>query len=198
MRHYTPEGLLKISESNRRIGIKQRGKSRIVRDFNWLLRWINKDGPIPPHRPELGPCWLWTGKVNNRGGYGYFQFGIRDDSGQIIITSWMAHRYSWFLNFGEIPEEILVLHKCDTRICCRPDHLWIGTELDNARDMIEKERGIRGEKHHQAKISNDTARRIKEMLKAGLKPTAISRELGLPRTIVANIDYGGAFAWLQI
>lgn len=198
MRKYTPEGLARITASNRANGLSQRGKIRIVRDFNWLLRWINKDGPIPSHKPELGQCWQWLGKTHERGGYGYFQFGLRDVSGKSVITSWVAHRYSWFLNFGEIPEGLLVLHKCDNRLCCRPDHLWLGTALDNARDMINKERGLRGEKHPKNKISRSHARRIKEMLKSGLQPTAISQELKISRNIVANIKQGRAWAWLPM
>jgi hypothetical protein len=60
-----------------------------------------------------------------------------------------AHRVSWVLNYGEIPDSMLVLHKCDVRACINPDHLWLGTQLDNMRDMISKGRKVvvSGDKH---------------------------------------------------
>ena len=76
-------------------------------------------------------CWLWTGgKASD--GYGSFNY----DGGQ------RAHRFSWELHFGKIPSGLLVLHHCDTPGCVRPDHLFLGTQADNAKDMWRKGRGI--------------------------------------------------------
>jgi hypothetical protein len=54
----------------------------------------------------------------------------------------LAHRMSWEMHFGPIPEGMLVLHHCDVRRCVRPDHLFLGTARDNTRDMIAKGRGF--------------------------------------------------------
>lgn len=76
-------------------------------------------------------CWLWTG---NRVGGGY---GALSLAKQPHI---LAHRYSWELHRGPIPPDTKVLHTCDTPACVNPDHLWLGSQKDNVRDMITKGR----------------------------------------------------------
>lgn len=73
---------------------------------------VNKNGPIPQHRPELGPCWLWTASLNEDG-YGHFWDGVH-----LVF----AHRYSYALANGPIPENLVIDHLCLTRACVRPDH----------------------------------------------------------------------------
>jgi hypothetical protein len=78
--------------------------------------------------PHLGPCWMWT-RAKNTHGYGKFQFATRRNES--------AHRVSWFLSFGQWPAR-WVLHRCDTRACVRPDHLFEGSVQDNTADMMAK------------------------------------------------------------
>lgn len=75
-------------------------------------------------------CWEWQGR---RFPFGYGAFYLE---GQ-----WNgAHRASWRVHFGEIPDGLWVLHRCDNPPCVRPDHLFLGTHLDNVRDMCRKGR----------------------------------------------------------
>ena len=91
---------------------------------------VDKAGPVPVHRPDLGPCWLWTGSPNHNGyGRGYF-FG----------QNMGAHRVSWIINRGKIPFRKQVLHFCDNPPCVNPNHLWVGSQRDNFRDMVTKGR----------------------------------------------------------
>ena len=76
-------------------------------------------------------CWLWTG-AKTGGGYGYIR-----RSGKEKMS---AHRASWEMHNGPVPEGLWVLHRCDTPACVRPDHLFVGTRADNMRDAHEKGR----------------------------------------------------------
>lgn len=91
---------------------------------------INKNGSIPAHCPELGNCWERTPKVREPP-YGMMTFNGKSTA---------MHRISWILAYGEIPDGLWVLHKCDNRLCVRPDHLWLGTPKDNTQDMMRKGR----------------------------------------------------------
>jgi hypothetical protein len=76
--------------------------------------------------PNSG-CWLWL-RARNSKGYGTYR------------KSTYAHRLSWLMHRGEIPDGLLVCHKCDVRCCVNPDHLFLGTAKDNTQDMIAKGR----------------------------------------------------------
>ncbi len=91
---------------------------------------IREDGPVV--RPELGKCFNWTGKLHKQG-YGVIW------AGKHIL----AHRFSWAIHNGEIPAGLNVLHKCDNPPCCNPNHLFLGTQSDNVRDMLKKGRCAR-------------------------------------------------------
>jgi hypothetical protein len=88
-------------------------------DRFWEKVKKNKDG-----------CWEWTAN-KMRLGYGMFRF---DKIWQL------SHRVSWKITNGPIPEGLNVLHRCDNPACVRPDHLFLGTQIDNIKDMVKKGR----------------------------------------------------------
>lgn len=73
-------------------------------------------------------CWLWTGA---HGRYGNLSVNKRHMD---------AHRFSWLLHRGQIPDGMRVLHSCDVSLCVNPEHLFLGTAKDNTRDMLAKGR----------------------------------------------------------
>ena len=111
---------------------------------------LDKNGPLPEHHPELGPCWLWTGN-KSPSGYGVLRRFNKDIR---------AHRFAYQLSQGEIPFGLRVHHHCDRRNCCAPTHLWLGTHKQNMGDMTDKGRQSHGDKHYAHKV---TAEQVKEM-----------------------------------
>lgn len=103
-------------------------------------------------------CWNWVGKKGH--GYGRFWY-----NGKTI----RAHRFSYELFFGNVPDCLFVLHKCDNPGCVNPDHLFLGTLLDNSRDMIAKGRGgdQKGEKNPAAKLTMKDVLEIRSLYASG-------------------------------
>lgn len=84
-------------------------------------------------RNVTSDCWNWIGKRNNKG------YGVIGHGGS-STKQLLAHRVSWMIHFGAIPDGMCVLHKCDNPPCVRPDHLFLGTKKDNLQDMSKKGR----------------------------------------------------------
>jgi hypothetical protein len=100
-------------------------------------------------------CWIYTGRLNvARNGYGYFDDRRRTTS---------AHRYAWQLTQGDIPHGLDVCHTCDNPPCVNPDHLFLGTQKDNAQDMKQKGRSTVGERSGTAKLTEVQVREIRAL-----------------------------------
>jgi len=87
-------------------------------------QYVDREGPVPKNRPDLGPCWLWT-KGQSPDGYGRFA-AIRDHL-------WLTHRISYTLLIGPIPHGLTLDHLCRVRHCCNPQHLEPVPSLVNVR-----------------------------------------------------------------
>lgn len=123
-------------------------------------------------------CWNWTGNLNMHG-YGYAMF-----KGKV----WIAHRYSYFLSKGDIPEGMEVLHSCDNRKCVNPDHLSIGTHMDNMIDMIRKGR-------HAHILSNQTKIKIANSNKS---TSELALSFGVSERTIRNVRTKGAEHWARM
>lgn len=117
-------------------------------------------------------CWEWTAWILKTG-YGGFQLSTNKPI--------KAHRYSWILHNGQIPEGMMVCHRCDNRKCVRPDHLFLGTAKQNNDDALEKGRMKR--RKHQ-KLTEDLVRFIRSEERDCANLIEIAKSYGVHFTIV--------------
>lgn len=98
-----------------------------------------------------------------------------------------AHRASYEAFVGPIPDGLFVCHKCDVRDCVNPDHLFVGTRLENMQDAAAKKRMPRMEGHPNAKLTADDVRAIKSD-NASLRK--IAAKYGVGQTAIFRIKHG--------
>lgn len=160
-----------------------------------------KSGPKPrpiadrfwPRVNKTDTCWLWTGATSS--GYGVIGIGGHDGG-------WAyAHRLSWEWTNGPIPAGMYVLHRCDVPRCCNPDHLFIGTQADNIRDMVIKRRGWRqqpgnapkGEQHPMARLTEGNVRALRARWHVGESFASLAQAFGITTTHARRIALGEAW-----
>lgn len=133
---------------------------------------------------KTATCWLWTGHVNGKAGYGMF---MRQSPKKLL-----AHRVSFEMAFGPIPEGAWVLHRCDNPRCVRPDHLFLGDVRSNAEDMMEKGRGKyeahRGQDNGQAKLDDSQVREMRTRYANGeVTQAQLAQEYSISRALVSFV-----------
>ena len=151
-----------------------------------LSRYMERDG-----------CWIWTAAKNSRG-YGHFTYARR---------TYYAHRVSYEVFKGAIPEGMFACHTCDTVDCINPDHLWVGTHAENMADMRRKGRSLagdrswskrnrhrlsRGETHYAARLSDADVDRIRELRANGASRQEVAEMYGLHPVYVSKLTNGRA------
>jgi hypothetical protein len=113
------------------LGGKDVPRLRGVPDLERFLTYTDRNGPVPSYRPDLGPCWLWLRSLTEGYGNFYFRGGPCP-----------AHRASYELFVGPIPDGLHIDHLCRVKHCVNPAHLEPVTRCENAR------RGAHGMKTH--------------------------------------------------
>lgn len=131
-------------------------------------------------------CWNWTaGQTGNPNmKYGFVVWGTRRMA---------AHRASWELAYGPIPDGQCVLHECDNPLCVRPEHLFLGTRTDNNEDKMNKgrHRGLPREKNPNARLTETEVAEIRRLhATTSLLQREIAEQFGISQTHVSEIVLG--------
>jgi hypothetical protein len=151
--------------------------SSLKRDHDQRLR--------EKYEVNLNDCWEWTAYLNYLG-YGVVSWHWRGKS-----KSTGAHRLAYEIWVGPIPDKLCVLHKCDNRKCINPDHLYVGTQAQNMRDMAERggRKGIGcGDKNGRAKLTMKQARQIRKIYSTGNhSQDSIATKFGVSQFAVSRI-----------
>lgn len=142
--------------------------------FNTLEEAFNAEAI----RKDQDECWGWSGKTDKQ--YGVTRFKINDRYER-------AHRASYLLHIGQIPKGLFVCHKCDNPICTNPSHLFLGTNLDNIRDCVNKNRQAKGKMLKHTTIDEAIAKQIKALINSGSSMAKIARDLGVSYNVVRGI-----------
>jgi hypothetical protein len=138
-------------------------------------------------------CWEWSGAVNSTG-YGNVVW-----DGRCYTTHRVA---AWLSDMVESPsrpthsrDKQHVLHKCDNRRCCNPNHFFLGSFTDNMKDAYNKKRKVqpKGEAHVNAKLTNEQAAEIRQRYAAGEYQVPLAKEYGVSQGAVSLIVRGETY-----
>lgn len=134
--------------------------------------------------PETG-CWLWH-KCIGSGKYGHMSIGKK------VLK---AHRISYVIHKGNIPEGYDVMHKCDTPMCVNPDHLEAVTTQENVLDCIRKGRGNKaaGERNTKAKLTRD---QVLEIMKLDWPTKILAERYGVSMSSIRRVKRGSSWRLL--
>jgi hypothetical protein len=122
----------------------------------------------------MSGCWLWLRGISSTTGYGAMQYHGR-------VTT--AHRAAYEEFVGPIPAGMLVMHRCDNRLCVNPAHLEVGTDKTNAEDKVRKGRQSRA----MAKLTKEAVLEIREQYAKGAQQAWLAKQYGIAQTTVSGI-----------
>lgn len=125
-------------------------------------------------------CWNWTGYI---GTHGYGKIGVDYDTK-------FVHRLAFEIWKHPIPNNMIVRHICDNRVCINPDHLILGTQQDNMNDKVERNRQAKGEKHGRVKLTAQDVREIKILLGFDISTQKVADMYNVHKSTIMFIKNG--------
>lgn len=127
-------------------------------------------------------CWICDEAQPAGNGYAAVKIG----GAKTGIARESVHRLSYEHFKGPIVDDLHVLHECDNRPCCNPDHLFLGTSADNQQDMADKDRSCHGVKHWRVKLSEKDVLAIYAQGSRGIPQKEIAEQFGVT---VSNVSF---------
>jgi hypothetical protein len=140
---------MKMKNAQNRVGNNRMSKDRFLK----MIKYVTDNG-----------CWIWSGALNHKG-YGNTSMWIGKTRGSYLLRG--SHRISYFLHNGPFDYSLCVCHKCDNPICVNPDHLFLGSIVDNTKDMVAKCRTSKGENRPTAKLTETQVLEIRSKYATG-------------------------------
>lgn len=131
-------------------------------------------------------CWEWLSCSRN--GYGVIRAKRR---------TYLVHRLTYELWKNIDPQTYFVCHKCDNPICCNPDHMFLGSQVENIGDAKNKKRMKQGENHYNRKLNEKQVLEIKKLLKYGLSFRKIGKLYGVSYSCIGSISLGKSWKTLK-
>ena len=139
-------------------------------------------------------CWEWQAGDNGTG-YGKFYVGGEGNPQKY------AHRISWIVENGDIPEGLFLCHKCDNPKCVNPTHLFLGTQSENMKDASRKGRCkpsyIHGEACGRGKLKEEDIPIIKDMIRSGVSMNVIAKKYEVTKQSIFHIKTGRNWSWIK-
>lgn len=152
------------------------------------MRRKSLEDKLYPNLKKVGNCLEWQLATNNKG-YGRLSH---------LGKGYLAHRLVYILEKGKIPDNIVIRHTCDNRICCNVNHMVLGTNKDNSGDMVSRGRSLKGEKQHNAKLTEATVKLIKQRYETEkISQVKLAKEYGISRAQVGRIVRGERWNHLE-
>ena len=133
-------------------------------------------------------CWNTTG-YKNKDGYSMVW---------IHPTYVSSHRIMWEVHNGcPVPPGMVIRHKCDNTSCVNPNHLETGTQKQNQRDKVDRNRSLKGTKHPKSILNEEKVREIRQRLDQGEQPIDICDDYGVTRFTISKIKRRVIWGWLD-
>jgi hypothetical protein len=133
-------------------------------------------------------CWVWTAAKANKG------YGVMRIDGKNI----RAHIFSYEVHLGPVLDGVFVCHRCDNPPCVNPQHLFLGTNHENVKDMVSKKRHTYGEKNPQSKLTEYDVMGIFKSKSEGMRNSDIARVVGVSQTTICQILKGNRWGHLKV
>jgi hypothetical protein len=162
-------GCLKAEKSSSSMKQMRLSQSGSLRD-RFFSRFVKLDNG----------CWQWRSHTDKDG------YGVLPGTRKNI----RAHRLSYEIHTGSIPDEMLVCHHCDNPGCVNPDHLFVGTQKDNALDALNKGRHYIGEKNGRAKLTKEN---VNEILTSSMNGRQLAARFGVSKSTINNVRRGATW-----
>ncbi len=177
--------------TSRRMGYSQRIVIRVLAEEQIPQFRFRNEATFWSRVKKSDGCWEWQGKIKRgrTGGYGLLMWKGEPDA--------RAHRVAYELSHGPIPSGKLVCHTCDNPPCCRPDHLFLGTSLENMQDAKAKGRIVRGHCVGSAKLTEQQVKEVRERHALGESGVNIAHSLSVTPSMIYRILAGLAWSWLD-